>query len=73
MLSALAITIRFTHTAIVTNGCFDYRQALFTLLAQRFIIANKLAAISAPLRKENADGKDLKLVLINCYSPKAYI
>lgn len=73
MLSALAIAIRFTHTAIVTNGCFDYRQALFTFLAQCFVIANKLAAISAPLRKENADGKGFKLVLVHSHSPKAYI
>ncbi len=70
---ALAVAIGFAHTAGRTNGRFDYRQAVFTFLAKRFTVTDKLAAISATLRKENADNEAFEIILFHRCSPKAYI
>ena len=73
MLSSLTVTVRLAHSAVGTNGRLNCRQAAFTARTKRFAIADKLAAISAPLGKENTDNKAFQLVTVHLYSPKAYI
>ncbi len=70
---ALAVAIGFAHTAGRTNGRLDYRQTAFAILAKRFAVTDKLAAISAALREENADNEAFEIILFHRCSPKAYI
>ncbi len=73
MPSALAVAIGFAHTTGRTNGRLDYRQTAFAILAKRFAVTDKLAAISAALREENADNEAFEIILFHRCSPKAYI